>query len=157
MDMHRDSTPTNLREAVRYFSDSDRCLEFAVRLRWPDGVACPVCGSREVAFLATRRIWTCRNEHPRRQFSVKSGTMFEDSAIGLDKWFAAIWMVANDPDGPSSYAVARELGVTQKTAWFMMHRIRLAMRSGSFEKAVLTDDPMGIAARRGAHEESERR
>lgn len=148
--MRSNSTPRNLREAVRYFSDPGRCLEFAVSLRWPDGVVCPVCGGADVTFLSTRRIWKCRSAHPRRQFSVKSGTIFEDSPIGLDKWFEAIWMVANGADDLSSYTVARELGVTQKTAWFMMHRIRIAMRSGSFEKAVLRDDPVSIASRAGS-------
>lgn len=147
--MRKKATPRNLSEAVRYFSDPGRCLEFAVSLRWPAGVVCPVCGGAEVTFLSTRRIWKCRSAHPRRQFSVKSGTIFEDSAIGLNKWFAAIWMVANGPEDLSSYAVARELRVTQKTAWFMMHRIRLAMRSGSFEKAVLEDDPISIAPHAG--------
>lgn len=151
------SRPKTPREAIRYFSDPDRCLEFAAALRWPGGVACPACGSTEVAFLATRRIWNCRNAHPRRQFSVKSGTMFEDSQIGLDKWFAAIWMVANHPDEISSYDAARELGVTQKTAWYMMRRIRLAMQSGSFEKAVLAGAPLDISAGRGGGEERERR
>ena len=84
-------------------------------------------------FLATRRIWKCRNAHQRQQFSVKAGTLFEDSPIGLDKWFAVIWMIANQAQAPTSYEVARELGVTQKTGWFILHRIRLAIESGSFE------------------------
>ncbi len=155
--MRREAKPRTLREAIRYLSDPDRCLDFALSLRWPRGVECPECGSRAVSFLATRQVWKCRNNHPRRQFSVKSGTMFEDSAIGMDKWFAAIWMVANGPEDLSSYTVARELGVTQKTAWFMLRRIRLAMRSGSFEKALLAGASLSVAPRRHAEEESERR
>jgi transposase-like protein len=106
-----------------------------VSLRWPDGVVkCPTCGSDKVTFMASRRVWQCKVKHPKRQFSVKVGTIFEDSPIGLDKWFAVIWMLANDKNGISSYEVARSVGVTQKTAWFMLDRIRLAMQTGSFEK-----------------------
>jgi transposase-like protein len=127
--------PITLLEAVRYFSDPDVCLNCMVKLRWPDSIVkCPTCGSAEVRFLASRRIWECKTKHPKRQFSVKVGTIFEDSALGLDKWLAAIWMIANDKNGISSYEVHRALGVTQKTAWFMLHRIRLAMHDGSVEK-----------------------
>jgi transposase-like protein len=127
--------PQTLLEAIRYFSDPDVCLDYMARLRWPDGEAvCPTCGSREVRFISTRRIWECKSKHARRQFSIKVGTIFEDSPIGLDKWLAAIWMIANDKNGVSSYEVHRALGVTQKTAWFMLHRIRLAMQSDSFDK-----------------------
>ncbi len=105
-----------------------------VSMRWPDGVICPRCGSKELAFLKTRRLWKCKTKHPKEQFSAKVGTVFEDSPIGLDKWFAATWMVANCKNGVSSYEIHRALGVTQKTAWFMDHRIRLAMQAGSFEK-----------------------
>jgi transposase-like protein len=127
-------TPKTLQEAIRYFSDPDRCLKFMVDIRWPDGVKCPTCGSAEVRFIATRRLWECKSKHPKRQFSAKVGTVFEDSPIGLDKWFAAVWMVANCKNGVSSYEIHRALGVTQKTAWFMDHRVRLAMQSGTFEK-----------------------
>ncbi len=126
--------PKTLMEAVRYFSDPDRCLDFAVKLRWPDGVICPTCGSKKVTFLATRRLWKCIIKHERQQFSVKVGTIFEDSPIGLDKWFAAMWMIANCKNGVSSYEVHRGLGVTQKTGWFMLHRIRLAMQDNSILK-----------------------
>lgn len=119
--------PKTLVEAIRYFSDADVALDFMVRLRWPNGVACPTCGSKDVRFVKTRRIWECKAQHPKRQFSVKVGTIFEDSPISIDKWLSAIWMIANAKNGVSSYEVARGLGVTQKTAWFMMHRIRLAM------------------------------
>jgi transposase-like protein len=128
------ATPQTLQEAIRYFSDPDVCLDFMVSIRWPLGIVCPTCGSKEVTFLATRRVWKCKTKHPKQQFSAKVGTVFEDSPIGLDKWFAAAWMVANCKNGVSSYEIHRALGVTQKTAWFMDHRIRLAMQAGSFGK-----------------------
>jgi hypothetical protein len=129
-----DREPATLLEAIKYFSDPMVCLDFMVNLRWPDGVACPTCGSREVAFLTSRNLFQCRQKHSRRQFSVKVGTIFEDSPLGLDKWLPAIWMIANDKNGISSYELHRALGVTQKSAWFMLHRIRLAMQTESFEK-----------------------
>ena len=125
--------PETLVEAIRYFSDPDVCLDFMVSLRWPDGnVTCPTCGRDDARFIPTRRIWECRSTHAKRQFSVKVGTIFEDSPIGLDKWLTTIWLIANAKNGVSSYEVARSIGVTQKTAWFMLHRIRLAMQSGGF-------------------------
>ncbi len=123
--------PQTLVEAVRYFADPDTTLKTIIELRWPDGVTCPTCGAKEVRFISTRRIWECKNKHPKRQFSGKIGTIFEDSALPLDKWFVAIWSVANCKNGISSYELHRALGVTQKTAWFMLHRIRLAMKAGS--------------------------
>lgn len=128
------NAPRTLQEAILYFADPDRCLKFMVDIRWPDGVKCPTCGSKEVMFLSTRRVWKCKAKHAKQQFSAKVGTVFEDSPIGLDKWFAAVWMVANCKNGVSSYEIHRALKVTQKTAWFMDHRIRLAMQTGSFEK-----------------------
>ncbi|HEY3064167.1 MAG TPA: IS1595 family transposase [Methylomirabilota bacterium] len=129
------AVPATMVEAIRYFADPDISLTFLAALRWPDGqVVCPQCGSREVTFLREYRRWKCRTKHPRQQFSIKVGTIFEDSPIGLDKWLAAVWMIANDKNGISSYEVARGLGVTQKSAWFMLHRIRLAMQDGSVEK-----------------------
>ena len=125
--------PKTLIEAIRYFADADACLDFMVSLHWPDGIVrCPTCGRDDVRFIPTRRVWECRSKHPRRQFSVKVGTIFEDSPIGLDKWLATIWMIANAKNGVSSYEVHRAIGVTQKTAWFMLHRIRLAMQDGDF-------------------------
>src|SRR5450759_533149 len=127
--------PQTLLEAIRHFSDPDVCLDSMVSLRWPDGaVKCPTCGSDKVTFMASRRIWQCKSQHPKRQFSVKVGTIFEDSPIGLDKWLAVIWMLANDRNGISSYEVGRAVGVTQKTAWFMLDRIRLAMQTQTFDK-----------------------
>jgi len=125
--------PTTLQEAIVYFSDPDNCLAYLVARRWPDGVVCPTCGSKDVRFT-TRRMWECRNFHPRRQFSIKIGTVLEDSPIGLDKWLMAMWMIANCKNGISSYEVARDLHITQKSAWFMLHRIRRAMQSGSLGK-----------------------
>jgi transposase-like protein len=124
--------PTNLREAIRYFADPDRVLAFVVQLRWPNGPACPACEATKVSFLKSRRIWKCLECH--RQFSVKLGTILEDSPLGLDKWIPALWLLANSTNGISSYELGRSLGVSQKSAWFMLHRIRLAMRSPSFQK-----------------------
>lgn len=124
--------PDTLLDAIRYFADPDVSLHFVADLRWPDGVTCPVCENKEVSFLSTRRIWKCKG--CKKQFSVKLGTIFEDSPIGLDKWLPALWMLANCKNGVSSYELARALGVTQKTAWFMLHRIRLAMQTGTFQK-----------------------
>jgi len=125
--------PRTLLDAVRYFKDPDVCLQFMVGLRWPDGtVKCPICGSDKVHFLANQRRWKCSAKHDRRQFSIKVGTIFEDSPIGLDKWLPAVWLLTNCKNGISSYEVAKDLGVTQKTAWFMLQRIRLAMQKGTF-------------------------
>jgi transposase-like protein len=120
--------PKTLVEAIRYYADPDVCLAFMVSLRWPQGVTCPTCGSEAVTFMGTRRVWQCKSKHSKRQFSAKVGTIFEDSPIPLDKWLAAIWMIANAKNGISSYELHRGIGVTQKTAWFMLHRIRLAMQ-----------------------------
>jgi transposase-like protein len=126
--------PKTLQQAIIYFADSDNCLNFLVARRFADGVYCPRCGSTEVRFISTRRIWECKTKHDKRQFSVKINTVFEDSPIGLDKWLTAVWMIANCKNGISSYEIHRALGVTQKSAWFMLHRIRLAMRVGTHHK-----------------------
>lgn len=128
----RAALPATLADAIRYFSDPDTALTFLAALRWPEGVHCPACDGKNPGFLKTRRIWKCRDCH--KQFSVKLGTIFEDSPIGLDKWLPALWMLANAKNGISSYELARALGVTQKTAWFMLHRIRLAMETKTFRK-----------------------
>ena len=130
-----DSTglPATLQMAILYFADPDRALEFLVHFRWSDGCpTCPWCESKENSFVSTRRIWKCKG--CKKQFSVKAGTILEDSPIGLDKWMPAIWMIVNDKNGISSYEIGRGLGVGQKTAWFMLHRIRRAMQGGSIEK-----------------------
>jgi transposase-like protein len=126
--------PKTFLEAVRFFSDPQTCLEFLVALRWPRGVKCPHCGSKKVTFLAKAKLWKCKNAHPKQKFSVKVSTIFEDSPIGLDKWFPAMWLAANCKNGISSYELHRCLGVTQKTAWFMLQRIRLAMQKGIIGK-----------------------
>lgn len=127
--------PTTLLDAARYFGNPDAALEFMATLRWPDGkVICPNCGSDEVRFIGTRRLWECKSKHAKRQFSIKVGTIFEDSPLGLDKWLPAVWMIANDKNGISSAELARATGVTQKSAWFMLHRIRLAMQTGTFRR-----------------------
>jgi transposase-like protein len=128
--------PATLLEAVRYFADPDVCIAYMARARWGsvDAVECPTCGSRKVHFLAPRRLWQCNSKHPRRQFSVKVGTIFEDSPLGLNKWLPAVWLITNAKNGISSYEVARALDISQKSAWFMLHRVRLAMQTGSFQK-----------------------
>src|SRR5947199_2472936 len=128
------STPTTLQQAIIYFADADNCLNYLASRRWPDGVVCPTCGRTDVKFLANQRKWQCKSVHQRRQFSVKIGTIFEDSPLGLDKWLMAVWMITNCKNGVSSYEIHRAIKVTQKTAWFMLHRIRLAMQTGTFEK-----------------------
>lgn len=128
------TSPKTLQQAVQYFSNLDVCQQALVEARWPDGVECPRCGRTDVAYLSNQRRWQCKGKHPKRQFSVKVGTIFEDSAIGLDKWFTAIWLIASAKNGISSYELARSIGVMQKSAWFMLHRIRLAMQTGTFNK-----------------------
>jgi transposase-like protein len=125
---------TSLQEAIVYFSNPDNCLNYLAARRWPDGPECPNCGRKDVRFLTKRRVWECKTRHPKHQFSVKVGTIFEDSPIPLDKWLTAVWMLCNCKNGVSSYEIARDLDVTQKSAWFMMHRIRRALQSGSFRK-----------------------
>jgi transposase-like protein len=127
--------PKTLVEAIRHFADPDVSLKTMVQLRWPDGVTCPSCGNKNPRFLANQRRWECPNKHPRRQFSAKTGTVFEDSPLGLDKWFTAVWLIANCKNGVSSLELHRAIGVTQKSAWFMLHRIRLAMQNGTIEKS----------------------
>lgn len=130
--MNGEQAPKTLIEAVRYFSDPDVCVAFVASLRWPDGAICPTCGGTEHSYLKTRRLWKCKN--CKRQFSVKVGTIFEDSPIGLDKWLAAIWLIANSKNGISSHELGRSIGLTQKSSWFVLHRVRLAMQTGSFQK-----------------------
>jgi transposase-like protein len=126
--------PTTLQEAILYFSDPVNCREYLVVRRWPDGVTCPRCGSKDVLFLEKYNRWHCREKHAAPQFTLKTGTIFEDSPLGLDKWLAAMWQVVNCKNGVSSCETARAIGVTQKSAWFMDHRIRFALHHGSFEK-----------------------
>ena len=124
--------PKCLKECVEYFSDTQTCVEFVAQLRWPEGPVCPWCASKKHAYIKTRHIWKCRE--CKKQFSVKAGTIFEDSPIPLDKWLMAVWMVVNCKNGISSHELARDLKVTQKSAWFMLQRIRLALRNNSWFK-----------------------
>jgi transposase-like protein len=129
--MNTKHVPETLMGAIRYFANADTCHKFMVGMRWPDGVRCPRCHHKDVGELVkSRRVWNCKG--CKKQFSVKVGTIFEDSPLGLDKWLPATWMIVNAKNGISSCELSRSLGVTQKTAWFMLHRIRLAMQDGSF-------------------------
>jgi transposase-like protein len=120
--------PQTLQGAIVYFEDIDNCIAYLAARRWPDGVTvCPTCGRKDAAYVPARRVWQCKTRHPKAQFSIKVGTIFEDSPIALSKWLTAMWMVANCKNGVSSWELHRTLGVTQKTAWFMRHRIGLAL------------------------------
>jgi hypothetical protein len=123
------SEPKTLQEAILYFADPKHCREYLVARRWPNGVICPRCGSDKVAFMEKYNRWQCNSKtHANRQFTSKTGTIFEDSPLGLDKWLAAMWLLTNCKNGISSYEVSRDLDISQKSAWHMMHRIRLAMQ-----------------------------
>jgi transposase-like protein len=124
--------PKSLQEAIIYFSNPDNCIDYIAVRRWPNGVVCPGCGATKVSFNATRRTWKCGSHHPKREFSIKVGTIYEDSPIPLDKWLATTWMLTNCKNGVSSYEIARDMKVTQKSAWFMLQRIRLAMQDDFF-------------------------
>jgi transposase-like protein len=126
--------PKTLHDAVKYFTTGDNALNFLVALRWPSGVVCPRCSSKEVRFLKSRKIWECSECEEKRQFSIKVGTIMEDSPIALDKWLTAFWLIVNAKNGISSYELHRSIGVTQKSAWFMLHRIRVAMQNETIEK-----------------------
>jgi transposase-like protein len=126
---------TNLRDAIIWFSEFEHCRQFMMELRWPDGVVkCPTCGAEKVTWLAKRRVWKCYTGHERPTFSLKTGTIFEDSPIPFEKWLCAAWLIISCKNGISSYEIHRGLKVTQKTAWFMLHRLRLAMQDGNFKK-----------------------
>jgi transposase-like protein len=122
------TTPKTLTDAIRYFEKPENCREYLVSRRWPNGVTCPTCGSKTVYFDSSRNGWECKTRHPKRKFTLKTGTIFEDSPLGLDKWLPTMWMIANMRNGVSSHEIARSIGVTQKTAWFMLQRIRLSMQ-----------------------------
>jgi transposase-like protein len=127
--------PRTLQEAILYFADFENCRTFMIGLRWPDGKAkCPRCGSEKVSWLAKARVWKCYAKHERPTFTLKTGTIFEDSPIALEKWLPAVWLIVTCKNGISSYEIARGLGVSQKSAWHMAHRIRFALHSGSFDK-----------------------
>src|SRR5271168_1717765 len=125
-------SPKTLQEAILHFADQDNCIAYMKAMRWPDGVVvCPTCERNDVSWLANQKKWQCKSKHTKRQFSAKTGTIFEDSPLGLDKWLMAAWMISNCKNGVSSYEIARAIGVTQKSAWFMLHRLRLAMQDDS--------------------------
>jgi transposase-like protein len=120
--------PKTLQQAIIYFADLDNCIAYLVERRWPDGIVkCPACGRADVSYVAKRRVWQCKSRHSKAQFSIKVGTIFEESPIGLDKWLMAMWMLTNCKNGISSWELHRSLGVGQKAAWFMLHRIRMAL------------------------------
>lgn len=128
-------SPATLRDAVLWFADFDHCRQFMLELRWPDGVVkCPQCDSDNVTWLEKARVWKCYAKHERPTFTLKTGTIFENSPIPLEKWLTAAWLIIGCKNGISSYEIHRGLGVTQKTAWFMLHRIRLAMQESGFNK-----------------------
>lgn len=138
-------TPKNLREAVIWFAEFENCRKFMMALRWPDGlVKCPRCGAEKVTYLEKQRVWKCYAKHERPTFSLKTGTIFEDSPIALEKWLCAAWLLISCKNGISSYEVHRALGVTQKSAWFMLHRIRLAMKSQSLLKFSSDGGPVEV-------------
>src|SRR5437588_7095579 len=124
-------SPHTLQEAIVYFSDPERAFVYAVNLRWPSGkVACPRCAGTRHSFVKTRRLWFCKG--CKKQFTVKVGTVFEDSALGLDKWMTAVWMLVNCKNGISSHELARALGITQKSAWFMLQRVRHILHANNW-------------------------
>src|ERR1044072_4538086 len=128
-------TPRTLQQAIIHFSKPENCNEFMIAARWADGKPrCPQCGSDNVIYLEKARLYKCRTNHPKQKFSLKVGTIFEDSPLGLDKWLTAIWLIANAKNGISSYELSRAIGITQKSAWHVLHRIRLAMQNGSINK-----------------------
>jgi transposase-like protein len=127
-------TPRTLMEAIKFFSDPDIALAYMSKIVWPNGPTCLHCGSQKVSFIATRRIWKCSTCPGRKQFSIKVGTVMEDSPLPIDKWLAAMWMEANSKNSISSYEIHRALGITQKSAWFMLHRIRFAIKQKTFTK-----------------------
>jgi transposase-like protein len=124
--------PKTLQQAMKHFSDEQICIDRIATLRWPNGPVCPKCRFAEHYYLATQKRWKCKK--CAKQFSVKVGTIFEDSPISLDKWLIALWLLVNCKNGISSYEVARDLGITQKSAWFLLHRLRLALQNKNFEK-----------------------
>jgi transposase-like protein len=121
--------PKTLQQAIQFFTDYENCRQFMIAMRWDDGVVrCPQCNSDKVSYLEKSRLYFCPSKHPKQKFSLKVGTVFEDSPIGLDKWLPVTWLICNCKNGISSYEIARAVGVTQKSAWFMLHRLREAMR-----------------------------
>ena len=124
--------PKTLVEAIQYFSDTENCRQFMIAVRWADGIVkCPICGSEKVTYLEKAKVYRCYGKHPKQKFSLKVGTVFEDFPIGLEKWLPASWLLSNCKNGISSYELSKAIGVTQKSAWFMLHRIRLGMQDSN--------------------------
>jgi transposase-like protein len=143
--------PKTLADAIVYFQSPDNCIDYLALRRWPKGVTCPTCGRKDVTFVPSRRLWQCKTRHSKSQFSIKTGTVLEDSPLGLEKWLPVMWMVANCKNGVSSWEIHRSLGVSQKAAWFMLHRIRLGMQdkdSGGKLGGTVEIDETFIGARR---------
>jgi len=135
-------SPKTLQQAIQFFSDFENCRQFMISVRWPDGkVRCPLCNSEKVTYLEKARLYRCYSDHKRQKFSLKVETVFEDSPIPLEKWLPAVWLLAACKNGVSSYELHRALGVTQKSAWFMLHRIRTAMQTGGFGKTTKIGGP----------------
>jgi transposase-like protein len=156
-----DAKPKTLQQAIKYFSDEQVCIDTVAALRWPNGPVCPKCGNNAHYYLATQKRWKCKKCS--KQFSVKLGTIFEDSPIPLDKWLIALWMLVNCKNGISSYEVGRDLGITQKSAWFVLQRLRLALQDGTVElvggdgKHIEVDETFIGGAARFMHGERKRR
>ena len=138
--------PKTLQEAIIYFADPANCREYLVARRWPDGVICPKCGSQNVIFMEKYNRWNCREKHESPQFTLKTGTVMEDSPISLSKWLPVMWLLVNCKNGISSYEVHRAVGITQKSAWFMLHRIRMAMKDADYRTKLGTPGPGGTGA-----------
>jgi transposase-like protein len=158
-----EAKPKTLQQAIKYFSNEQVCIDTVAALRWPNGPICPKCGGTSHYYLATQKRWKCKNPKCAKQFTVKLGTIFEDSPITLDKWLIALWMLVNCKNGISSYEVGRDLGITQKSAWFVLQRLRLALQTRSFVKMgghgsqVEVDETFIGGAARFMHENVRRR
>jgi transposase-like protein len=156
------TAPKSLQQAIIFFADYANCHKAVLAMRWPDGVVkCPHCGSENVTYMESARRWKCYAKHAKPQFSLKVGTVFEDSPIGLEKWLPALWLLTNCKNGISSYELARALGVTQKTAWFMLSRLRLALQDehtgGKLNREVEADETYIGGLGRNMHADKRRR
>lgn len=137
--MRAKNTPETLQQAILFFSDFENCRRFMVEMRWPDGkVLCPQCGSDNVDWLPNAKLYKCYEKHKLNKFSLKSGTIFADSPIALEKWLPVMWLIANCKNGVSSWEIHRAIKVTQKTAWFMLQRCRLALQGDSTSATAMT-------------------
>ena len=160
--MDRENFPATLQEAIIHFANFDNCKTFMMALRWPDGaVKCPRCGSDDVQWLPNARVFKCYQKHAQQKFSLKVGTVFEDSPIPLEKWLPVVWLIAAAKNGISSWEIHRAMGVTQKTAWFMLHRARLAMQDeltgGNLGGEVEVDETFIGGKARNMHADRKRR